>query len=162
MLRDRNLVPLSHQHQRALALCVRLDRALQSGTVDLESWQEEIQDCYAQEICVHFDAEERVLFPVAGQVAELQAVVKELRTEHVELKQFFAKAAQRDLKVNDLTVFVEKLAHHIRKEERELFEAMQKAMSPQQLADIGAALNEALKPATKTCSLPRKPRPTSE
>ena len=29
MLRDRNLIPLSHQHQHALALCVRLDRALQ-------------------------------------------------------------------------------------------------------------------------------------
>jgi len=36
---------------------------------------------------------------------------------------------------------------------------MQKAMSPQQLAEIGAALNEALKPATKTCSLPRRSRP---
>ena len=31
MLRDRNLIPLSHQHQHALALCVRLDRGLKSG-----------------------------------------------------------------------------------------------------------------------------------
>ena len=27
MLRDKSLIPLSHQHQRALALCVRIDRA---------------------------------------------------------------------------------------------------------------------------------------
>ena len=31
MLRDRNLIPLSRQHQHALALCVRLDRDLKSG-----------------------------------------------------------------------------------------------------------------------------------
>ena len=28
MLRDNNLIPLSHQHQHALALCVQIDRAL--------------------------------------------------------------------------------------------------------------------------------------
>ena len=27
MLRDKNLVPLSRQHQHALALCVRINRA---------------------------------------------------------------------------------------------------------------------------------------
>jgi len=43
MLRDKNLIPLSHQHQHALALCVRLDRALQAGEVDAEAWQAEIQ-----------------------------------------------------------------------------------------------------------------------
>lgn len=159
MLRDRNLVPLSHQHQHALALCVRLDQALQAGPVDLASWQEEIQACYEQEISIHLDAEERVVFPAASEIAELQAIVKELRTEHLELRQFFAKAAERDLGRGSLSEFVQKLAHHIRKEERELFEGMQKAMTPDQLFELGAALNEALKQATKTCSLPRKSRP---
>jgi hemerythrin-like domain-containing protein len=162
MLRDRNLVPLSHQHQQVLALCVRLDRALQAGPVDLASWQEEIRGCYEQEISGHFEAEERVVFPAASEIAELQAIVKDLRREHVELRQFFAKAAERNLALGNLSEFVEKLAHHIRKEERELFEGMQKTMSRQQLAVIGAALDEALKPAPRACSLPRKPRPTGE
>jgi len=50
MLRDKALIPLSHQHQHCLALCVRLDRALQAGEVDLEAWQAEIQQIFEQEI----------------------------------------------------------------------------------------------------------------
>ena len=62
MLRDKNLVPLSRQHQHALALCVRLDRAIQAGGVDLEAWQAEIQQIFEQEITFHFAAEEKELF----------------------------------------------------------------------------------------------------
>ena len=42
MLRDKNLIPLSHQHQRALALCVRIDRAQPIPDADLLTWQAEI------------------------------------------------------------------------------------------------------------------------
>ena len=60
MLRDKNLVPLSHQHQHALALCVRLDRALLAGPVDPAPWQAEIQQIVEQEIVIHFAAETHV------------------------------------------------------------------------------------------------------
>jgi len=134
---------------------------MQAGPVDLASWQQEVQACYEQEIGTHFHAEERVVFPAASRIAELQAIVNELRTEHDELRQFFAKATERKLEPSSLSEFVQKLARHIRKEERELFEGMQKTMSLQELAAIGAALDEALKPATKACFLPQKRRPTS-
>jgi len=39
MLRDKALVPLSRQHQHALALCVRIDRTQSSAKDNLESWQ---------------------------------------------------------------------------------------------------------------------------
>jgi hemerythrin-like domain-containing protein len=159
MLRDHNLIPLSRQHQHALALCVRLDRAIQAGGLDLETWQAEIQDQFDQEVSVHFAAEEQALFPVARQMAELRATVDELRAEHDALRQLFARAAQRSLELSSLADFVERLARHIRKEERELFEGMQKVMTPAQLSELGAALNEALKPAITSCSLPRKPGP---
>ena len=61
MLRDKNLIPLSHQHQHCLALCVRLDRAIQAGEVDLEAWQSEIQQMFEQEITFTF-REEKELF----------------------------------------------------------------------------------------------------
>ncbi|HEX8814168.1 MAG TPA: hemerythrin domain-containing protein [Terriglobales bacterium] len=157
MLRDRNLVPLSHQHQRVLALCVRLDRAIHAGPIDLESWQQEIHETFEREVCVHFEAEEKIVFPVAGQITKLQVVVAELRSEHEELRVLFAKAAQRDLRTEHLQQFVEKLARHIRKEERELFEGMQHEMDAERLAEIGAALDQALRAASRVCSM-RKPR----
>jgi hemerythrin-like domain-containing protein len=154
MLRDKNLIPLSHQHQHALALCVRLDRALQAKSVDLEAWQAEIQTMFQQEIGIHFAAEEKELFPAASRFGELLPLVEELRAEHSVLRDFFAQSAKRSLDEDNLSVFVEKLAQHIRKEECQLFESLQKLMGAEELSALGAALNEALKDASTACILP--------
>ena len=154
MLRDKNLIPLSHQHQHCLALCVRLDRALHAGEVDLEAWQAEIQQMFEQEITFHFAAEEKDLFPAASRFPELQPLVKELVTGHILLRDFFFRAAARTLHTAGLQALVEKLASHIRKEERELFEKMQKLMKPEELCTVGAALQRSLADASKACILP--------
>lgn len=154
MLRDKNLVPLSHQHQHVLALCVRLDRALQSGDVDGEAWQAEIQQIFEQEVGIHFAAEEKELFPVAQKFSEMNGLVAELVAEHAALRDLFARAGTRGLQAEDLQLFVETLAHHVRKEERQLFEALQQRMTPDELAAVGAALQEALKEAKHVCAVP--------
>jgi iron-sulfur cluster repair protein YtfE (RIC family) len=157
MLRDRNLVPLSHQHQRVLALCVRLDRAIHGGEVDLEVWQAEIQQHFESEVSIHFAAEEKVIFPAASELAHLKAISDELRAEHDGLRELFSRATQREFDLASLAEFVEKLAQHIRKEERQLFEGMQAAMTPEQLSQLGTALSDALSEAHTSCSL-RPPR----
>jgi len=154
MLRDKNLIPLSHQHQHALALCVRLDRALQAGDVDLEAWQAEIQQQFEQEISIHFAAEEKELFPTAIQFQDLSGLVQELLADHAALREFFIGAAARSLEQEKLQVFVETFAQHIRKEERQLFEGLQGKMNADQLAVLGAALSAALKDASQACILP--------
>jgi hemerythrin-like domain-containing protein len=154
MLRDKALIPLSHQHQHCLALCVRLDRAIQAGEIDLEAWQAEIQQIFEQEITFHFAAEEKELFPVAAKFPELQPLVQELLTGHAMLRNFFSRAATRTLHVAGLQALVEKLASHIRKEERELFEAMQKLMNSEDLAVVGVALQQSLTDASSACILP--------
>ncbi len=154
MLRDKNLIPLSHQHQHVLALCVRVDRAIQAGEVDLEAWQREIQQIFEQEIAVHFAAEEKGLFPAAARFPQVKPLVEELVAEHAALRDFFGRAAGRALDGAGLQTFVEKLAVHIRKEERQLFEEMQRLMSPQELAALGTALEKALADASKACILP--------
>src|ERR1700733_4219113 len=123
MLRNKNLIPLSRQHHQALALCVRLDRAIRSGEVNLEAWQAEIQQQFESEIGVHFTAEEAVLFPAAARFAALQPLIEELLAEHTILREYSARATARAFDLQSLTSFGEKLAHHIRKEERQLFEA---------------------------------------
>ena len=155
MLRDKNLVPLSHQHQHALALCVRLDRAIQAGEVDLEAWQAEIQQIFEQEIEIHFSAEENGLFPAAARFEEIRSLVKELLDEHAALRDFFARAAARTLDATSLGDLVKILSTHIRKEERQLFKEMQRLMSVQELTALGKALDEALANAPNACILPR-------
>ena len=156
MLRNKNLVTLSRQHQHVLALCVRLDRAIQAGKVDLQAWQEEIQLQFDSEIKIHFAAEEKELFPAAARFPELQPLVAELLAEHSFLRDYFARAAARSLDRKSLGNFREKLVHHIRKEERQLFEGMQRVMSSHKLAMLGAALEEALKHASQACTLPNE------
>jgi hemerythrin-like domain-containing protein len=156
MLRDQNLIPLSRQHQHALALCVRLDRAIQAGEVDLEAWQAEIQQQFESEIAIHFAAEEKELFPAASRFPEMQPLVGELLAEHTILRDLFSCAVARSLDPQSLEGFGQQLVEHIRKEERLLFEAMQKVMSPQELDALGAALDDALKKAPEACIVPNQ------
>ena len=154
MLRDKNLIPLSHQHQHALALCVRIDRATQAGEVDLEPWQAEIQQIYQQEIAVHFAAEEKTLFPAALRFSELQELVGELTSDHARLREYFEGAAKRTFDQQTLRTFGERLSQHIRKEERVLFEGMQRLISAEELSTIGAALDRDLEAAMDSCIMP--------
>jgi len=142
MLRDKNLVPLSHQHQHALAMCVRLDRALAKGDADLTAWQEEIVSMWESEIRFHFEAEEKVLFPAAEKYASLQPLVKQLISEHGTLRDFFARAKARPLDAGALRNFGETLSQHIRTEERELFEGCQRQMPSDEMAHTGAAMED--------------------
>jgi hemerythrin-like domain-containing protein len=153
MLRDKSLIPLSHQHQRALALCVRIDRAQPIPVADLESWQVEIEQLVEQEINIHFSAEEQVLFPAARQFLELVPLVEELTADHAALRQLFSKAEHRGMLSESLLSFAHQLSAHIRKEERQLFERLQQLMSVEELKVLGVRLEEALKDAAPSCIL---------
>lgn len=151
MLRDKNLIPLSHQHQHALALCVRLDRAAQAGDLNLEAWQSEIGQIYEQELSIHFRAEEKVLFPPAAKFPELTSLVEDLLREHGALRERFELAKRRKLDSEGLSEFGMALAVHIRKEERQLFEGMQRVLTADQLQRIGAKLQHELEQSPTAC-----------
>ena len=156
MLRDKSLIPLSHQHQHALALCVRLSRDADAGELDLEVWQAEIEQQFEQETSMHFAAEEKEVFPRAARFAEMEPLVEKLRAEHTALRELFARASDRRLDQAGLAGLGEKLTAHIRKEERQLFEAMQKHMSREELEQMGSALDQSLRHASRTCALPNQ------
>jgi hemerythrin-like domain-containing protein len=153
MLRDPSLIPLSRQHQHALALCVRIDRALQAGGADLAAWQLEVHQLYTIEIQFHFAAEEKVLFPAARTFPELAGLVEELGSEHCQLTEFFARAQEGTMNEAELRKFADLLTVHIRKEERQLFEGMQQRMDAKQLDAIGIELARALEDAVQQCRL---------
>jgi hemerythrin-like domain-containing protein len=157
MLRDKSLIPLSHQHQRALALCVRIDRSQPIPAADLQLWQTEIEQQFEQEIKFHFAAEEQVLFPAASQFSELTELVEELITDHTSLRESFTQAKAGTMSAESLSAFAKQLSAHIRKEERQLFELLQQLMNEKDLAALGVHLEESLKDAAQSCILPNKP-----
>jgi hemerythrin-like domain-containing protein len=140
MLRDKSLVPLSHQHQHALALCVRIDRASPISNADLQSWQNEIAQQFKREIRSHFATEEQVLFPAARKFKELVALVDELQSEHALLRGSVSEAETHTMSAADLSAFAQHLSAHIRREEHDLFERMQELFKPEELAALGARL----------------------
>jgi hemerythrin-like domain-containing protein len=156
MLRDKSLIPLSHQHQRALALCVRIDRAQPIPNADLQAWQAEIEHIFEREIKIHFSAEEQALFPAARQFPELIPLVEELIVDHAALRECFSRAKANKMSAESLPAFAQHLSVHIRKEERQLFERLQKLMTSDELAILGEQLEEALKDAVQSCILPNQ------
>jgi hemerythrin-like domain-containing protein len=156
MLRNKSLIPLSHQHQRALALCVRIDRAQPIRSADLEAWQSEIQQLFDQEIKFHFSAEEKVLFPSAQKFPELLPLVGELIADHATLREFFSQAEARLMSAENLPTFAQQLSAHIRKEERQLFERLQQLLTKEEMETLGVELESALKNAAHSCAIPNE------
>ena len=154
MLRDKTLIPLSHQHQHALALCVRIERASPIAQEDMVAWQAEIVQLVREEIEIHFAAEENVIFPAARARGELTALVGELVAEHAALRKWFGMAQDGVMSATELLAFSHGLAAHIRKEERLLFERMQELMSREELDGIGQKLEQELNAADQACIVP--------
>jgi iron-sulfur cluster repair protein YtfE (RIC family) len=156
MLRDKSLIPLSHQHQHALALCVRIDRAMPIPEADLPAWLTEIEQQFHGEITIHFAAEEAVLFPAARKFEELAGLVDDLLADHVALRKYFDEAQLGSLSATNLSIFAQRMSTHIRKEERQLFERVQALMTEEELALIGRQLKAALETAAESCAVPNE------
>jgi len=143
MLRDPALIPLSRQHQHALALCVRIQRALASeyAADQVAAFEQEVASLFEVEIRYHFAAEEQVLFPAAARHGDLRAFVDELIREHAALREQVQAAGEQRLGAAGLVEFAAQLSYHIRKEERRLFEEMQRLIPPDELQKLGVALD---------------------
>lgn len=141
MLRDKNLIPLSHQHQHALALCVRIERAPDAS---LPAFRSEIVQMWESEIRWHFNAEEQVLFPAARLHPELVLLIDELLRDHVLIRDFVQQEREGALERFSTREFAAALSAHVRKEERQLFEECQRLFDPEHLARLGAKLQQEL------------------
>jgi hemerythrin-like domain-containing protein len=131
MMRDASLIPLSHQHHNGLALCVMTRRSLaaDSSAQNVARLARRAIDRYELELVNHFEIEEQVLFPVCGEMA----LISELVSEHRAIEGQIARmrtASSADL----LEEFCALLSTHIRREEKELFEEIQRVL-PREVLD---------------------------
>jgi hemerythrin-like domain-containing protein len=141
MLRDRNLIPMSHDHQRALGLCVLTERSLHADASvnNVMLLAKRIMEAYESEIGVHFAVEEKVLFPTLSVFPGLAPLIAELTAEHREIEALVA-AMREGPGQTAVEAFCKLLPPHIRKEERLLFEQAQGLLSSEQMERLGERL----------------------
>ena len=142
MLRDRSLVPLSQQHHNGLALCVLTERALrQDASPDnVARLARRAVDRYDLELTNHFALEENLLFPEIERRLGPYPLVEELILQHRELEQL-ASQLRAEPSPALLVEFTALLRAHIRREENELFEDIQKRLPRETLDQLGVEID---------------------
>jgi hemerythrin-like domain-containing protein len=138
MLRDPSLIPLSHQHHNGLALCVLTRRSLSHDTsaANIGKLARRAIDRYELELANHFEIEEQVLFPECGSLPLVADLVAEHRSLEGLIDQLRA-APSAEL----LEQFCGLLSTHIRREEKELFEQIQRTLPRETLDRAGAEID---------------------
>jgi hemerythrin-like domain-containing protein len=138
MLRDPSLIPLSHQHHNGLALCVMTRRSLRqdSSPENAARLARRVIDRYELELVNHFEMEEQVLFPACGPMPLVDTLLADHRAID-QLIQPLRSAPTADV----LEQFCQLLSTHIRREENEFFEQIQRALPREVLDRVGAEID---------------------
>jgi hemerythrin-like domain-containing protein len=141
MKRDPALVDLSHDHHQALNSAMLMQRASADNLADVRDgalafWQ----DHGAK----HFRIEEEVLLPGFAAVGNPNddAVVRVL-TDHVWIRERMDRLAADELDLAGVQELGERLAAHVRHEERVLFPLIERALDPDALASLGRRISAA-------------------
>jgi hypothetical protein len=121
MKRSAKLIALSREHHGALSLALAARRAAASGDAEgVAAAGRRVVSSFGRELEPHFQEEEDWLLPDLERAGAAALVARTL-AEHAELRALAASLAQPDAAT--LARFGERLAAHVRFEERELFEA---------------------------------------
>jgi iron-sulfur cluster repair protein YtfE (RIC family) len=138
MLRDRSLVPLSHQHHNGLALCVLTERSLRgdASADNIARLARRAVDRYEIELTNHFAIEEEILFPEIERRLGESPLVRELIGEHRKLEKLIEQLRSAP-SAQLLEELIALLRAHIRREENELFEEVQRRLPRETLDALG-------------------------
>lgn len=147
--RHDSLIPLSHQHQHALALAVIIRRrfGIEKGeTLWRQEHVEKIQKAWKAELKGHFEVEEGLLFPEMERYLGKIRLVEELLRDHASLRGLI-KLLESSPEVPLLDGFSALLESHVHKEERELFAEFEKKMPPEEARKLGKEIEARLSKA---------------
>ena len=138
MLRDPCLIPLSHQHHNAHALCVMTRRSLAAdgSPGNVAKLAKRATDRYELELANHFEIEEQVLFPACGPLPLIALLVVEHRAMEGQIAQLRAAPTGALLEQ-----FCALLSAHIRREENQLFEEIQRTLPREVLDRAGSEID---------------------
>ncbi len=146
--RHDSLIPLSHQHQHALALAIIIKRRFGCEKGE-DVWRgemvEKIQKLYSAELTGHFEVEESVLFPEMQRYLGPLELVTDLRKEHQALRDLVRLLERpQGVPIQTLDEFSTSIDSHIRKEERQLFMEFEKRMPAAEAKRVGLEIDARL------------------
>jgi hemerythrin-like domain-containing protein len=138
VLRDRSLIPLSQQHHNGLSLCVLTERSLRedSSAANVAKLARKAIDRYELELTNHFEIEESILFPAVDN----HALIPGLISEHRQLEALIGRLREEPT-TTLLLEFTTLLRTHIRREENELFEDIQRLVPRELLDSLGKEID---------------------
>jgi hemerythrin-like domain-containing protein len=144
--RHDSLIPLSHQHQHALALAVVIRRRFGMAR-DKKHWREQqaekIQKAWRAELNGHFEVEDSLLFPEMERHLGKIRLVEELLRDHASI-QGLVKLLETSSEFPLLDGFSALLEAHVHKEERELFAEFEKKMPADEARKLGKQIETRL------------------
>jgi hemerythrin-like domain-containing protein len=144
--RHDSLIPLSRQHQHALALAVIIRRRFGMEEEE-EIWRkvivDNIQQAYKNELAGHFDVEEAVLFPEMRRYLGEIPLVQELLRDHAAVRELVKQLGPASA-IAALDEFSSLLEAHVRKEERRLFPEFEKKMPAAEASRVGREIEARL------------------
>lgn len=138
MKRSESLKPLSHEHHHALFVAKRLrdEQGDEPVTAFVEFWKQEGE--------VHFRIEEEVLLPGSGlEGPGSDDDVARMLDEHLDIRRRAQKVLEGRASPEELSELGTTLAEHVRFEERHLFPRIEETLGEDELAELGARLEEA-------------------
>ena len=140
MKRDEALQSLSRDHHQALFVAQRLRRA-----EDVEAASDEFLSFWREHGRRHFQIEEEVLFPAwADRDAGYdEGMVLRALADHHAVRVDARRAAGGRATLDGLHALSARLNAHVRFEEREMFPAIEMALSGEELAALAAEIERA-------------------
>ncbi len=109
--------------------------------------REELFTQLKNELDIHAEIEEAILYPVLEKAKETHEISLEAYEEHKVVKQLLAELAAEPKDAEEwtakFTVLKENVEHHVEEEEGEMFKDARKVLSQEEIDELGARLEEA-------------------
>ncbi|OSZ78016.1 hypothetical protein CAP35_07025 [Chitinophagaceae bacterium IBVUCB1] len=140
--RSAELVPLSRDHHNGLLLCWKIRQGINKG-IDTDRIAAYTSHVFDTELAPHFELEEQVLFSLIPEDEKF----KRAANEHFQLKEIVLTLRHHKATTDTLLSFANLLESHIRYEERDLFNYIERHIQTVQLRIAGEMIEHAYKNA---------------
>jgi hemerythrin superfamily protein len=132
---------LEQQHREVEELFEKFEKAGDKARKTKEKLCREISD----KLAMHAEIEEKLFYP-ESKMEDTEEILRESVEEHLGVKRILADLLETEVADEQfdakMKVLKEQVEHHVEEEEEELFPKVKKALSEEELEDLGARMEE--------------------